>query len=88
MRAYADARMTGYTDPSQIATYVVQTYSPRCLANGVVHSLAELEFYDGIFADVLQEMLDGEVIGEALYEEYLADHQEWVAERSQELQQA
>jgi hypothetical protein len=86
MAGYINARMQGYSDPSQIATLIVRRYSPRCLAGGQIGSLAELEFYDSVFVDVLAEMLDGDVIGDALFAEYQADHDEWFAQQAQELE--
>jgi hypothetical protein len=87
MGGYIDARMRGLADPAAIATLIVRRYSPRCLAGENVNSLAELEFYDSIYVDVLAEMLDGDVLDSTQYTEYEVAHDEWFQERTLELEQ-
>ena len=52
-----------------------------------MHSIAELEFYDSVYVDVLAEMLDGDVIDSAEFAEYEVAHDEWFQERAAELEQ-
>lgn len=77
MGGYVAARLARIEGPAAIAVYIVKRFSGRCMAGGKPHSLAELEFYDGIYIDVLEEMLDGDILSAEEYAEAEATHGIW-----------